>query len=55
MNIGMIVYSRTGNTLSVAEKLEARLSAAGHAVTLKRLAVVGRAATSRRRRSRPRT
>lgn len=46
MNIGMIVYSRTGNTLSVAEKLEARLSAAGHAVTLKRLEVVGPATLS---------
>lgn len=41
MKIGMIVYSHTGNTLSVAEKLQQRLSEAGHAVTLERLETVG--------------
>ena len=41
MNIGMVVYSRTGNTLSVAKKLKERLSAAGHTVTLQRLEAVG--------------
>jgi len=33
MNIGMIVYSRTGHTLSVAMKLKEKLSIAGHMVT----------------------
>jgi len=41
MNIGMIVYSQTGNTHSVALKLQEKLSAAGHAVTMERLQVVG--------------
>lgn len=40
MKIGMIVYSHSGNTLSVAEKLKERLSAAGHTVTLERLETV---------------
>ena len=41
MNIGMIVYSQTGNTLSVAQKLQDKLAAAGHAVTLERIEVIG--------------
>jgi len=41
MNIGMIVYSQTGNTHSVAVKLEEKLTAAGHSVNLERLQVVG--------------
>jgi len=41
VNIGMIVYSQTGNTHSVALKLQEKLSAAGHAVTLERIEVVG--------------
>jgi len=41
MNIGIIVYSQTGNTLSVAKKLEERLSAAGHSVNLEQVTVVG--------------
>jgi menaquinone-dependent protoporphyrinogen IX oxidase len=41
MNLGMIVYSLSGNTLSVAEKLKEKLSAAGHAVTLKRVETIG--------------
>jgi flavodoxin len=41
MNIGMIIYSQTGNTYSVATKLEERLAAAGHSVNLERLQVVG--------------
>jgi flavodoxin len=41
MNIGMIVYSQTGNTLSVATKLKEKLSAAGHSVNFERLKVVG--------------
>lgn len=41
MNIGMIIYSHTGNTLSVAEKLKEKLFEAGHTVSLERLETVG--------------
>jgi flavodoxin len=41
MNVGIIVYSRTDHTLSVARKLEERLSADGHAVTLEQLEIAG--------------
>ena len=41
MNIGIIVHSQTGNTLSVAQKLEEKLRAEGHAVTLEHLQTVG--------------
>lgn len=41
MNIGIIVYSRTGQTLSVANKLVEKLSADGHAATLARLKAIG--------------
>jgi NAD(P)H dehydrogenase (quinone) len=41
MDIGLIVYSQTGNTYSVATKLQEKLSAAGHSVTLERIEVVG--------------
>jgi len=37
MTIGIIVYSQTGNTLSVAEKLEQSLKENGYAVTLERI------------------
>jgi flavodoxin len=37
MNIGIIVYSQTGHTLSVAMKLEQALSAAGHVAKLERV------------------
>jgi flavodoxin len=37
MKIGLIVYSHTGNTLSVAKKLEEALHKAGHNVTLSRV------------------
>jgi len=40
MNIGIIVYSWSGNTLSVAEKLQEKLSAAGHSVALEQVSVV---------------
>ncbi len=46
MNIGLIVYSLSGNTLSVAMKLKDKLSAAGHAVTLERVETVGPAKLS---------
>jgi flavodoxin len=41
LSIGIIVYSRTGNTLSVAQKLKKRLSTAGNTVTLQRLEILG--------------
>ena len=41
MNIGMIVYSQTGNTWSVAQQLEQKLSTAGHTVTMERIEVIG--------------
>lgn len=44
MNIGIILYSQTGNTLSVAQKLQEKLSAAGHSATLDRIEVVGQVA-----------
>jgi len=34
MNIGIIVHSKTGNTLSVAQKLKEKLLTAGHSVNL---------------------
>jgi flavodoxin len=37
MNIGIIVYSQTGHTLAVAAKLQEKLSAAGHKVSLERV------------------
>ena len=40
MNIGMIVYSQTGHTLSVTVKLKEKLSAAGHTVSLEQLETV---------------
>lgn len=42
MNIGLIVYSRTGHTLSVAEKLAEALSAAGHTAALEQVEATGR-------------
>ena len=37
MKIGLIVYSQTGNTLQVAERLLASLKEAGHDVTLEQI------------------
>ena len=37
MNIGIIVFSKTGNTLSVAEELRDRLLEMGHKVALEKL------------------
>ncbi|MBN1798582.1 MAG: flavodoxin family protein [Spirochaetales bacterium] len=39
MNIGIIIFSHTGNTNSVALKLKDRLQAAGHSVKLERITV----------------
>jgi flavodoxin len=41
MKIGIVVYSQTGNTFSVAEKLKEKLTAAGHNVNIERLTTVG--------------
>jgi flavodoxin len=41
MNIGIIVYSQTGHTLSVAIKLKEKLSADGHIVNLERVKASG--------------
>ncbi|MBN1813312.1 MAG: flavodoxin [Anaerolineae bacterium] len=41
MNICIIVYSRTGHTLSVAMKLKEKLSTAGHAVNLEQVEIAG--------------
>lgn len=40
MKLGIIVYSKTGNTLSVAEKLKEKLTAAGHSVNIERITAV---------------
>lgn len=37
MNIGLVIHSKTGNTLSVAEKLKSVLLSLGHEVTLMKL------------------
>lgn len=37
MNIGIIVHSKTGNTLSVAERLKERLEPDGNTVTIERV------------------
>ena len=37
MKIGLIVYSHTGNTFSVVERLQQELSAKGHEVNIERL------------------
>ncbi len=41
MKIGIVVYSQTGNTFSVAQKLQEKLSAAGHTANIERLTTVG--------------
>ena len=41
MNVGIIVYSQTGNTLSVAEKFRDKLDENGHSVTLEQVTVSG--------------
>lgn len=39
MNIGIIIYSHTGNTLSVGEKIMEALLAKGHSVRLEQISV----------------
>ena len=41
MKTGIIVYSQTGNTLSVAEKLKEKLAAEGHTVVLEQVTIAG--------------
>jgi hypothetical protein len=41
MKVGIVVYSRTGNTLSVATKLGEKLRTAGHSVTIEPIKLVG--------------
>ena len=41
MNIGILIYSQTGNTLSVAERLRDRLTAGGHTAAIERVTVQG--------------
>lgn len=43
MKIGIVLYSQTGNALSVAEKLQARLEGVGHDVSIERLPGAGEA------------
>jgi flavodoxin len=43
MNIGIILYSETGNTYSVSQKLKERLVKTGHSVNIERLKVIGKA------------
>ena len=40
MKIGIIIYSHTGKTLSVAHKMQERLTAAGHSVEIEKITVV---------------
>jgi hypothetical protein len=41
MKIGVIIYSQTGNTLSVGQRLEQKLTAAGHEVTIESVKPLG--------------
>ena len=41
MSVGIIVFSKTGHTLSVATQLRERLAAAGHAAMLERVETAG--------------
>lgn len=41
MNIGLVIYSGTGNTKSIAVKLQEKLTAAGHAVSLEEITITG--------------
>ncbi|MDW7729164.1 MAG: flavodoxin domain-containing protein [Bacillota bacterium] len=41
MNIGLIIYSQTGNTRSVAEKLKDKLSSSGHSAVIDEIVISG--------------
>lgn len=42
VKVGVIVYSKTGNTYSVAEKLKDKLAEAGHDAVIERITTVGK-------------
>lgn len=42
MNIGIILYSETGNTYSVSQKLKEKLVKSGHSANIERLKVIGK-------------
>ncbi len=42
MNIGIIVYSQTGNTHTVAKRLQEKLVAAGHSVKIEQITIEGK-------------
>ncbi len=42
MNIGIILYSETGNTYSVSQKLKEKFIKVGHSVNIERLKVIGK-------------
>lgn len=46
MNIGIVVHSLTGNTLSVAERLQKAFLACGHSAALERVTAVDEKASS---------
>ena len=48
MKIGVVIYSWSGNTASVGEKLKAKLESAGHAVELAPVTVAGERAQGAR-------
>jgi len=41
MNIGLIIYSQTGNTKGVAKQLLEKLSASGHTVNMEQITITG--------------
>lgn len=41
MNIGIIIYSQTGNTFSVAQELKEKLATAGNSVNIERVLLAG--------------
>lgn len=43
MKVGIIVYSHTGNTYSVAQKLKDKLAEAGHEAEVERITITGEA------------
>jgi menaquinone-dependent protoporphyrinogen IX oxidase len=56
MKIGIIVFSQTGNTHSVALRLKEQLSAAGHSANVERVEIsgeLGRGATNFQLKTRP--
>lgn len=43
MDIGIIVYSQTGNTLEVARRLKEKLEKSGHVATVEQVTIIGEA------------